>query len=404
MKLVKSMILKFVNKPEDNILSSQTLYECLFALINLYRIEKTEEHLHSARDVAYKICDTQLIDGGFDLGYDFIFGKALSKANKKEGTSPELLSITALSIYYQEIDKDIKVYDSIIKGLNWVKKRLIKIDDDGFTYAIPYAPDSYEKVHIINATSFALSSIASSIPVINDETEIAFFKSVLDGMYEFMFQQLEFNRDGEGFWPYFYNKGSSEELALINDKVDNYHMAQQLYHHIIADKYYPSEVNNKSIECIYKYLASLVDEEGFVPYTFAMGKSSDKVDVWGYASILGALAIYGHNYHSAAAINLAKKVSGYLIKNTWQGEYFYPIVLNSNKKAFDSHFYPRSDAWVVHSLTDYLLYIDRNEDINNIVIRILEKIKECDYKGLENHTITYRKKAFAFIVNLLRGK
>lgn len=33
---IKDIILKYVNKPVDNIISSQTLYEALFANINMY--------------------------------------------------------------------------------------------------------------------------------------------------------------------------------------------------------------------------------------------------------------------------------------------------------------------------------------------------------------------------------
>lgn len=401
MKSLKNMILSFVNQPEDGVLSSQTLYGCLFYQINMYQSTGDLTYLDDAKPVARKICDTQLSDGGFDLGYDFIFGKGLNKKNVKEGTSPELLSLTALCLYSQVIsDQDEVVIDSIYKSISWIEKRVIEVEPNIF--AIPYAPDSYSKVHIINATSFAISAVAASINYIQDVDRKIKFESFLNGMYQFMFNQIENTSNDAGLWPYFYKNGSEEELKLINDKIDNYHMAQQLYHHIIADEFYPNDYNKKSIRMIFNYLISLLDENGYLPYTVSKGKATDKVDVWGFSSLVGCFALYFKVYGCEVAKKASQKSFEYLMKHTWSGEYFYPIILNSNKSVFDAHFYPRSDAWVIHAISDYNRFVSHNEDVVAKTNSVFSKIVSDDFTGLENHTITPRKKAFAAIVNLVK--
>ncbi|MGR5510179.1 hypothetical protein ACPV4Q_04585 [Vibrio diabolicus] len=401
MKSVKNTILSFINQPEGGVLSSQTLYGCLFYQINMYQSTEDKKYLYDAKLVARKICDTQLSDGGFDLGYDFIFGKGLNKKNVKEGTSPELLSLTALCLYSQIIDnQDEVVLGAIDKSINWIEERVIEIEPDVF--AIPYAPDSYSKVHIINATSFAISAIASSIYYIKDIERKKKFEGFLSGMYKFMFRQIEKTSTDAGLWPYFYKNGSQEELELINDKIDNYHIAQQLYHHIIANEFYPNEYNEKSIKMIFNYLISLLDNNGYLPYTFSKGKATDKVDIWGFSSLIGCFSLYSKVYDCDIAKKASQRSFKYLMEHAWNGEYFYPIILNSSKAVFDGHFYPRSDAWVIHAVSDYNRFVNPDEDTVSKTNAVFYKIVSDGFTGLENHTITPRKKIFAAIVNLIK--
>ncbi|ROR17237.1 hypothetical protein EDB67_12234 [Vibrio crassostreae] len=398
---MKNQILSFVNKPEPNILSSQTLYECLFYNINMYSTVECQSYLNNAKKVAHKICETQLEDGGFDLGYDFIFGKGLHKNNLKEGTSPELLSLTALALYSSLVDnKDEMVLRSVMKAIDWIEHRVIEVQQG--VYAIPYAPDSYKKVHIINATSFAISAIATSIQFIDDRERKLKFERYLDGMYKFMFSQVDYTSEDAGLWPYFYQNGSEEELKFINDKIDNYHMAQQLYHHMIADAFYPNEYNKKSIRLIFNYLVSIIDNDGFLPYTYSKGKATDKVDVWGFSSLIGCFSLYYEIYKCEVSRGVAEKSLDYLMKYAWNEGYFNPIILNSNKSVFDGHFYPRSDAWVIHAISDYYRFVNNDECVLLRSQAVFSKILNAGFTGLENHTITPRKRLFAALVNLIK--
>lgn len=398
MKIIKNRILQFVNAPEDGVLSSQTLYESMFYLLNKHAYNPSDTNTEMAKKVAYKIIETQLGDGGFDLGYDFIFGKGLNKKNPKEGTSPELLSITALSQYLLTFGNDENVLNAIKSGLKWITDRIIK---EGELFAIPYAPDSYDKVHITNATSFCISALASCLPLLDGEKKTS-VETYLDSMYLFMNKQLVVSGDNQAYWPYFYQNGTKEELSYTNDKVDNYHMAQQIYHHMLAQRVYPNETNEKTIKEVFNYLASLIDDSGYIPYTFSNGKNTDKVDVWGFSSLISAFSLYGEMYDSAVAKDCSKKVLGYLMTNCWNGKYFTPIILNSNKYKFDNHFYPRSDAWVIHAISDHMRFVEKDTNLISETEKVYSLIEKGNYSGLENHTITLRKKFFAKAVSTIR--
>ena len=148
---IKDIILKYVNKPVDNIISSQNLYEALFANINMYLKYHNKEFENRCKNISQLIVKSQLPDGGFDIGYNFRFGNNMTKKLEKESTTPEVLSIYALLKYY-EIFKDESVVMSIKKGMNWIEEKIYEKDDGIFV--IPYAPCSYRSVHITNAISF----------------------------------------------------------------------------------------------------------------------------------------------------------------------------------------------------------------------------------------------------------
>lgn len=391
MKKLKNAVLKFVNKPSDGILSSQTLYESVFYLLALNTDEKDK-----IDRVIHKIIETQLPDGGFDIGYDFQFGPGLSKSQLKEGTSPEILSLTALCMYCDKYGETVVVKEAIELAVKWILDRVITVKDG---YAIPYAPDTFKGIHITNATSFCISALAYAIPYLEGDVKVG-ASNVLNGMYKFMLSQLEI-KGKTGYWPYFYQDAQGHEASLINDKIDNYHIAQQLYHHCLAQKRSPSTDNLQIIHYVSSYLIDLINDEGYIPYTFSQNRVSDKVHLWGFASLIPAFV---ECYLLTANLKFkenAVKVSDYIMKYSSSGEYFAPIILNSTKEKFDSHFYPRSDAWVLHALAELNKIDSFTSDAKNVCRKSYAKIEKQDYSGLENHVVTFRMKVFSKIVRLV---
>ncbi|TVL53752.1 hypothetical protein AYI98_00995 [Shewanella algae] len=390
MKL-KNLILKFVNKPSPGILSSQTLYETFFYLINQKSVSKVD-----VDSVIDKILETQLSDGGFDIGYDFQFGPNMSKTKSREGTSPEVLSLTALGLYCERFEPSESVLQGLNLAVDWILERIVKTDKG---IAIPYAPDSFKGIHITNATSFCISALAYSLPYVsaNKRCEI---ELVLRGMYTFMHSQLVVI-DEVGYWPYFYQDANGEEAKLINAKVDNYHIAQQLYHHCLAQKVFPDEQNDQIIRRVSKYLISNLDDVGYVPYTFYGERISDKVHLWGFSSLISAFVesfIYlGEDIYRKAATDVA----GYISKYGIVSDHFAPIILNSDKSIFDGNFYPRSDAWVIHSLSELSKLGVEDENLIKACENSYSKIVEQCYRGDENHVVTMRMKIFAKLIRLI---
>lgn len=405
-KWLKKNIIKFVNAPQAGIYSSQTLYEALFFTLELGRIKGLEYAYPASMELAERIVASQLPDGGFDIGYDFIFGNGLRKTHDKEGTTPECLSITALAFYLEAYGEVVptetrdSIEKCIEKGVVWIIKHAIEVSQT--EKAIPYAPLTYKKVHITNATSFAISALSSAVQFLKPEIACK-VTEILPSLIFFMRNQLDSSVSGGMYWPYFYRHGNTEEKKLINDKIDNYHIAQQLYHHCVSLNYFECPESRFIVSQVSEYLLSQVDEDGFVPYTIKQGVASDKVDLWGYASlIMGFSSAYAftQDRRLLGAIDL---IADYLRKYCCAKDYFYPIVSSNNKLPFDANYYPRSDAWVIHSVAAGAKISNACMELIPFCELVFSKMRDSGYIGKENHTLTIRKLVFSRLVSLVKS-
>lgn len=383
MMKIKDKILKFVNKPVNNILSSQTLYEALFANINMYLKYKDEKYQNRCKQIAKLISDTQLDDGGFDIGYNFCFGNNMTKKLEKESTTPEVLSIFALLKYY-EVFKDEEVIASIQKGIKWIKEKTYR-NEQGL-YVIPYAPCSYKQVHITNAISFTVATLGYYAYLFQDHQ----YDEICRDMLKYMKNELLI-QDDKGYWNYF-------EKILMNEKsyvkVDNYHIGQQLYYHILLSQYFENEDNEEIIKFVSNYIINKLKDNIAVPYIEIEDKATTDIHSWGYCSLLLCTLKLNHK-------ELAEEVVNYMMKYMIIDNHFSPVIKNTGE-IIEKEYYPRSDAWVLHALSEYLLLQKENVEVIEVVNKGLEKLEEKNYRGLENHVYTFRKKVFSGIARMIK--
>lgn len=390
---IKKRILKFINKPQRNILSSQTLYECLLASLDLYEVTKDDYWMIQAKEITNLVKSIQLENGGFDIGYNFMFGNGLKKYSYKEATTPEVVSIYALYRFGELFGFD-DIHKNIADGVKWIFSQVVKVCED--KYAIPYAPHTYRGVHITNGVSFTIGVLSYYLKYNSDDSHA---EQIFNGLINFMYDELEEAKEGK-YWPYFYKHGTPEELKLVNNKIDNYHIGQQLKYHCVAYRNFPNDKNLKIIKSVSTYLKSRINEEGILPYTENNLKVSDNIDIWGYSSVIKGLldsfVVLGDNYLR----DKAQKMMEFIILNSWNGRYFIPIV-STNKGYFDTNFYPRSDAWVLHTVSHYQKVNGYDKDLYKICTLDYEIIKKCNFRGLENHTLTTRKAISYKLLKLL---
>lgn len=380
---IKDKILKFVNKPVSNILSSQTLYEAMFANINMYLKYKDEKYKNRCDQIAKLISETQMKDGGFDIGYNFCFGNNMTKKSEKESTTPEVLSIFGLLKYY-EIFKNEEIVPSIKKGIKWIKEKSYK-NEQGL-YIIPYAPCSYKQVHITNAISFTVATLGYYAYLFQDHQ----YDEICNDMLKYMKEELIVEED-KGYWNYF-EKSLMTERSYI--KVDNYHIGQQLYYHILLDQYFENDDNKEIIRLVSNYIINKLEENIAVPYIEIEGKANTDIHSWGYCSLL-LCALKTDNKE------LSDKVLEYMMKYMIIDNHFSPVIKNTGEM-IEKEYYPRSDAWVLHALSEYLLLREEKVEVIEIVNKGLEKLEEIDYKGLENHVYTLRKKIFSNTARMIK--
>ncbi len=384
MKL-KDRILEFVNKPVDNILSSQTLYEALFANINMYLAYHEKKHEKRCHDVANLIARTQLADGGFDIGYNFSFGDNMTKKSEQESTTPEIVSLFALLKYY-EIFKNENIVPNINKAVNWIKEKSYKNEDN--LYVIPYAPCSYHQVHITNAISFTVAALGYYSYLFNDNT----VKPICADMLKYLKSELII-KDNKGYWNYFEKSLMSQKSYI---KVDNYHIAQQLYYHILLNNYFENKDNQDIIKLVTNYLQDKLEQGIAVPYIEIGEKVTTDIHSWGYCSLLLCALQWKDK-------QMTSKILDYIMKNMIVEDHFAPIIKNTGE-IINKQYYPRSDAWLLHSLSEYLLLEENKQEVYEIVEKGLDKLENINYRGLENHVYTFRKMIFSNIVRILKNR
>ena len=382
--MFREYILKIINKPINNIKSSQTLYEALFTAINMDLAYKKSIYKNQAFDLAKEIIESQLVDGGFDIGYNFSFGKNMSKKNSVESTTPEILSIFALIEFYDVYHEDF-VIQSILKGIDWIKCNSYLIENH--SYAIPYAPNSFYEVHISNGVSFAVATLTYYMKVFNDFS----VKHLCDGMFHYLRNEL-IVKENIGYWNYF-------EKKLIKDnyyiKIDNYHIAQQLYYHMYVDKLYRNNDNKEIIDLVSRYLKNELKKNIAVPYIVADGTCSKDIHTWGYCALLLCALEWSDQ-------NLIDEIKRLIMEKMWNGSHFIPII-QENGIVVDASYYPRSDAWVLHSLSGYLCISNKDDlKVKNAVDYGLNRLSSSGYIGCENHVLTFRKKLFNKVVNIVK--
>lgn len=392
---LKNELLYFVNKPAPDILSSQTLYELLLGCLEIYRITGEKNWLEESKDLADLITTTQNYDGGFNIGYDFIFGKNMKKKNKKESTTPEVLSLFALKEYF-DVTGDRSVIPAIEKGKEWILNNIVSLGEG--EYGVPYAPSTSKEIHITNATSFAAGTLALFTK------EVSLAPKYIIGMNKYMRNQLEQKEKGS-YWRYFDRYSSTFESNPGKEKIDNYHIAQQLRYHSVSHKFVDSEFSLIIVKEVREYLMDQIDENGWISYIVSDKGESQKIDLWGYASVLKGLVestkiLESKNQEVKEKVN---KIFENIYKYSWNGEHFNPIIFK-NGKSYDKRFYPRSDAWVFHSIIkSYDFLSDSNK---RLVLEIsgknYQKIKKSKFRGFENHAVSNRKLVFSKLVSLIR--
>lgn len=374
-KNLKESYSSFINKPSKNVLSSQTLYEALLSNLNIYKFNGDKKYFEEAIKIGDLIVNTQLPNGGFDIGYNFYFGANIKKNSKVQATTPEILSVYALTELYKCIN-DKKVEQAIIKGINWLKNNLF-IDDDGYR-VISYAPQTIDYVHITNCISFCIGTIANYASVFNDDS----LNDIYHSMCRYMRNELCYLDESKAYWLYFEKKyrGKGE----IYSKTDNYHIAQQLYYHSIAKKYIIDADNDIIVNSVGEYLKAELRKKILLPYMVFLdtGRIIDNCDVWGYSSLLLAML-------KLDDIDDANKVKKILTDCFWKKDHFAPSI-SFNYEVLDNNYYPRSDAWVLHALSESLLYV-ADETTKIIVETGLKRLSDCKYSGMECHALTWRK-------------
>ncbi|HCH2842714.1 TPA: hypothetical protein NKT21_001960 [Vibrio parahaemolyticus] len=401
--MIKSLLKKHIFKEAYVHKCSQTVYQSLMAAISVYKIKRTSKSLELVNDIALVLIDIQRPDGGYDIGYDFNFGKLHKKG---ESTSPELYAVVALNLAYDvliqggnEFEKSIiLIKSSIIKSIAWIRSNAVRLSDD--MYAIPYGPYSTHDIMVYNGVSFATGALGTSLRFFKG-SDLKELVSIYNGFNRYLLSNL---MESEYGFVWYYNVQSRNDLdRKALNKIDFYHQAQQLEMHAIAQDYYP---DGSQLEIVKMAATTLINisiyNKGNVPYTNDDIYFNGRYYLWGMSSLVpGLLKCVKYLPHLKLDIERSAKyvhafISKYGINHK---EHMYFSVLSKDLKALNYPYMPRSDSWVVASRLYYHEYFNTNDF--NFEVSILERIINCNYSGQENHAQNKRKKILIKIISII---
>jgi hypothetical protein len=394
----KSILRNILIWPETSVICSQTLYETLLAIIDIYELTKKAVYLEQIKNVSSLIVKNQNRDGGFNIGYNFNFGTRLIKNNNNESTAPEMLSLYAL-IRANEYLKSDKINSAVSYGVHWIEKHSIKISAE--KYGIPYAPNTLNDVHIINASSFCLPALAYYAKNNKKDDRI---KLLFNRYINFLYDELETNCFSDGkYWRYFYRGGKRFENEIQKDKIDNYHLGQQLKYHCVIQKIIPTNKNLKIIKHLSDYLLSIRNTHGIYEYCNSHSFKPNNIHIWSFSSAIQGFVDAYSIIKDEKLLESAVTIKKWIIKNSWNGKYFIPV-LDLNGNVLDNNYYPRTNAWTIHSMTQYMQYYGIEEDLLQIVEKVYSDLSNNSFIGKEKHVWTKRLVYATRSYHWLKGK
>ena len=132
--IAKSVLKRTILKPLRVTHCSQTIYESLLGCLRMWEATHDELWRSRADKLLVLLKEIQCPDGGFDIGYEFHFGR-LHRIG--EATSPELKGLLAMSEYGRVFGLDA-VRDSTERAADWIRRNAMEIKSG--CWAIPYAP------------------------------------------------------------------------------------------------------------------------------------------------------------------------------------------------------------------------------------------------------------------------
>lgn len=345
--------------------------------LRLFIITKNEIWQKRAEKLSLILIQIQSADGGFDIGYDFNFGKLHKKG---ESTSPELISLFALTEYYRLFGGN-SIRDAIFKAVDWIKDHAILLSEK--LWAIPYAPYSSKEVMVYNGTSFAVGALGNYLSIFQD----SFAEEIYHGMNRYLYSVMSSQDGTPGMFWYYSQQDRSDLSDLQRNKIDYYHQMQQVEMHASAHLEKPDNLQYKLIKEATEHIAFIQKPSGIIPYY----NNSGPIHLWGFASCASGFIMAGKiiknkesEYRQRAGLIL-----DWISENSWNGDYFYPI-LTEQGQIIDERFFVRSDAWIFNAFALAINEGIQNKNYLKICEKSYLKMENVNFSGIENHATNFR--------------
>lgn len=362
--------------PKLKVKSSQTFYQLAFALQYL-QVEDVAFVARFKKQLLAGLLGQQRPNGGFDIGFNFLFGTGKIKPYAACPTTPETLSVFGLYLLMDEKNSE-KIIRAIIKHRDW----LATYTTDISPHRIAYCPEFSTVPHIVNSTNFAsvTSAILLKLKVIEKEP-----------LYlEALKENLIINQDGNtAYYPYFLFSSTLNSNESQLTKVDNYHLAQQGWSHLMRFKLGGDNDDLSIASQIFNFFLHSGAEAQMLNYCRDPAHTPMHVPLWGAMSLVQFCGEYYQITKDTRAITIIRLYSDFVLSFE-RASGRYPAVVSVDEDLIDACEFIRGDAWICHGFS---CAFDATKDdlYNDAAKRILFSIKERGFRGREPNRWTIRK-------------
>ncbi|MBN1505721.1 MAG: hypothetical protein JW955_02685 [Sedimentisphaerales bacterium] len=330
-----------------------------------------------AQRAAELLIRIQQLDGGFDIGYEFDFGRLHRKG---QSTSPELVGLVALCEYARLFGGG-DVQSAAVRAAEWIRMHALDMGED--KAAIPYSPHTVKEVMIYNGTSFAAGALGCYLGQFGGDEGL---RRIYNRMIRYMESVLTVASDLPGrFWHY-WDQSRDDLDSLKRTKIDYYHQMQQVEMHALAEQACPAEGQARIIRDGAGHVVALSERRTIIPYTNDPNLFRGQIHLWGLASVIPGMLEAGVVIPecSTAYRGVARHTLMWVLEHAWNGEYFEAVLERDGAHVQPGGYMVRSDAWVFNALAAAVKYL-RDDPWTDIAERCYRKMESVDFSGPESH-------------------
>jgi hypothetical protein len=321
-------------------------------------------------------------DGGFDIGYDFNFGRLHRKG---QSTSPELVGLVALCEYARLFGEE-QVRPAAVKAVEWIRKHALDMGERKF--AIPYSPITINEVMVYNGTSFACGALGCYLGQFGGDEEL---HDIYNGMVQYMEFVLSKNENLPGCFWYYCDQLRDDLDEMQKSKIDYYHQMQQVEMHALAHQVSPLNIQLRIIGEAADHIVALHERHPIIPYTNNPKLFKNQIHLWGLSSVVSGLleAAVMMPDRSELYRKVASDILDWVVSYAWNGYHFEAILTNDGSHVDTRLYMVRSDAWVFNALAAAAKHLG-SDQWRDITEKCYQKMESVDYSGPESHASSLR--------------
>jgi len=342
-KLAKKVLLHTLFRPASVRNCSQTLYEALLGCCRLHEATGDPQWKKRASEVLALLIEIQRPDGGFDIGYDFNFGRWHKKG---QSTSPELVALLAFCEYARLFDR-AKVEQPARRAAAWIKAYAHNLGDG--RWAIPYSPHTIDEIMVYNGTSFACGALGRYLGEFGDDADL---RPIYEGMVRYLNGVMSRDENLPGRFWYYSDQSRDDWDERRRDKIDYYHQMQQVEIHSLAQQLCPADEQLALIRDAADHVVALQERDPIVPYTNDPANFKGQIHLWGLSSVVPGLleAAILLPERADAYRSTAQEVMEWIVTHGWRHSHFADVLKPDGSDAASLWYMVRSDAWVFNAV------------------------------------------------------